>query len=57
MGIHPAKLANYNDGLTDVKILHINIDGGRNRIDDTDQKNLKENLQKINLNLNEYIFL
>ena len=46
MGIHPAELANYNDGLTDVKILHINIDGGGNRIDDADQENLKENLQK-----------
>jgi hypothetical protein len=44
MGIHPEDLCHNDDNLTDLKILHINIDECSDTIDGTDQEDLDENL-------------
>ena len=48
MGIHQTELAQHNDGLADVEILHVDVHGGGNGVDGADQKHLEENLQQFN---------
>ena len=42
---YPSELANDDQELTDPSELHINVDGGRNCVDQADQHNLEKSLK------------